>query len=106
MDIQDVRRITYVFRSNCFTWNNATHDLEISRCLYIHQDANLCKNYNWYGISKGIVYSELNNITCQPTTDMGHGTRTVLMDMEQQMVLLVLTVPNTSTFGFLIFYFS
>ena len=56
----------YVVRSHCLTWNNATHEVQISRCLYIHQDSNLCKNYNWYGVLSDTVGLELNDMTCRP----------------------------------------
>ena len=34
--------------------------------LYIHQDTNLCKNYNWYGILSDTVGPKLNNVACKP----------------------------------------
>ena len=55
----------YVARSHCLTWDNATYDVQISRCLYIYQDTNLCKNYNWYAVLSDTVGPELNNITCK-----------------------------------------
>ena len=61
----------YVVRSHCLTWNNATHDVEISRCLYIHQNTNLCDKYNMYSISSDITGFELNNVTCKPYNRQG-----------------------------------
>ena len=55
----------YIVRSHCLTWNNATGDIQISRCLYIHQGAKLC-NFSWYGIHSDTAGTELNNVTCSP----------------------------------------
>ena len=61
----------HVARSYCLTWNNATYDVQISRCLYIHQDTNLCKNYNRYAVSSDTVGPELNNMICEPYNRYG-----------------------------------
>ena len=58
----------YVASSHCLTWNN---EVQISRCLYIHQDTNLCKEYNWYSILSDTVGPELNNMTCKPYNRYG-----------------------------------
>ena len=55
-----------VVRSHCLTWNNATLDVEISHCLYIHQEANLCDTLNWYCILSNVTGPELNSVTCKP----------------------------------------
>ena len=62
---------------HCMTWNNATQDVEVSSCLFIHQDRNLkdpCYNYNelsmrkhsfyTYSIPINISGSELNRFVC------------------------------------------
>ena len=58
----------YVASSHCLTWNN---EVQISRCLYIYQDTNLCKDYNWYSILSDTVGPELNNVTCKPYNRYG-----------------------------------
>ena len=58
----------YVASSHCLTWNN---DVQISRCLYIYQGTNLCKDDNWYGILSDTMDPELNNITCKPYNRYG-----------------------------------
>ena len=65
------KEYVYVVYSRCLTWNNATSDVEISRCLYTHQDTNVCKNYFRYSISTDITGPELNNITCRPYNRYG-----------------------------------
>ena len=51
----------YIFvRSHCLTWNAAHHDVELSRCLYIHQDKTLCDDYNFYGTLSDTVGLEMN----------------------------------------------
>ena len=60
------KKYVYVARSHCLTWNNATYNVQISQCLYIHKDTNLCKNYDWYRILSDTIGPELNNITCKP----------------------------------------
>ena len=60
--------ITYGY---CLTWNDATHNVQISRCLYTHQDRNICDNYYWYNASSNITGLELNNVTCKPYNRYG-----------------------------------
>ena len=69
--IQCEKEYVYVARSHCLTWNAAYHDVEISRCLYIHQDKTSCDNYNFYSISSSTVGLELNNVTCKPYNRQG-----------------------------------
>ena len=57
--------------SHCLTWNNATYNVQISRCLYIHQDRNICDSYYWYNVSSKITGLELNNVTCKPYNRQG-----------------------------------
>ena len=48
------------------TWNNATHDVEVSNCLFTHQDScDHADSYNRYSISTTIAGPELNNFTCK-----------------------------------------
>ena len=61
----------YITRSHCLTWNNDTHDVEMSRCLHIRQHKNMCENYSWYAISSNTVGLELNNLTCKPYNRQG-----------------------------------
>ena len=65
------KEYVYVVRSHCLTWNNTTRDVEISRCLYIHQDENLHDSYNWYSVSSYVTGPELNNLTCKPYNRYG-----------------------------------
>ena len=64
-----------IMRGHCMTWNNATQDVEVSRCLLIYQDRNLkdpC--YNKLSMRKHSIYtysipinvsgSELNRFVC------------------------------------------
>ena len=96
--------LNYVFveYSRCLTWNNITEGLEISRCLLMYHDSNLCDNYEKYGnsISANITGPELNTVTCKPYR---HNVGSASMAMGQQhllMVSLVLTVLSTNTYGF------
>ena len=57
--------------SHCLTWNNATQDVEISRCLYLHQETNLCTDYLLYRLSSNVTGPELNDITCKPYNRQG-----------------------------------
>ena len=61
----------YIDHSCCLTWNNAIRDVEVSRCLYIHKDTNMCNNYFWYRVSNSITGPELNNVTCKPYNRYG-----------------------------------
>ena len=60
-----------ICRSYCLTWNNTTRDLEISRCLQIPHERNMCNNYNRYSISSDIAGPTLNNVTCKPYNRQG-----------------------------------
>ena len=55
----------YVGLGYCLTWNNATYDVEISRCRFTHQDPNLCAKYEMYSISTEITGQELSDVTCK-----------------------------------------
>ena len=60
------KEYVYVVNSHCLTWNNATDDVEISRCLYIDQDLNLCGITDMYRLSIDITGPKLNSVTCKP----------------------------------------
>ena len=64
-EIKCAMSYVYVANGQCLTWNNATQDTEISRCLYSQNDLNLCDNSNMYNISTNITGSTLNNIVCK-----------------------------------------
>ena len=49
----------YVMHTHCMTWNDATHDVEVSRCLVTHKDSNLCDNDHMYSIPSNVTGPEL-----------------------------------------------
>ena len=55
----------YVVHTRCMTWNDATHDVEVSRCLVTHKDSNLCDNDHMYSIPSNVTGPELNDVTCK-----------------------------------------
>ena len=66
-----------ISHSVCLTWNSATQNVELSRCLFIHQDSNLtiCHNYQKYSISTDITGPELNDVTCKTYNRQGSQCR-------------------------------
>ena len=62
-----------ILQGQCMTWNNATQDVEVSSCLFIHQDHNLKDpnelsmrkhSFYTYSIPINISGSELNRFVC------------------------------------------
>ena len=58
----------------CMTWNNVTHNVEVSRCLFTHKD-DLCKNYSSYGVLTNLSGPELNYFTCNSYNRQGSQCR-------------------------------
>lgn len=67
--VKCARNHIYVADGHCFTWNNATQDIEICRCLYRQ---NSCDNSYMYNISTNISGPTLNDIVCKAYNR--HGT--------------------------------
>ena len=59
------KEYVHIIRGHCLTWNNATNDIEISHCLYINQDLNLCGITDMYSVSNDVTGPKLNNVTCE-----------------------------------------
>ena len=55
----------YVVHTCCMTWNDATHDVQVSRCLLTQQDPNLCDNNQMYRVPTNVTGPQLNNVTCK-----------------------------------------
>jgi hypothetical protein len=56
-----------IFHGHCMTWNNATQDIEVGRCLFIYQDKrHMCdyESYKYYRIPTNISGPELNRFMC------------------------------------------
>ena len=62
--VQCARNHVYVADGHCFTWNNATQDIEICRCLYGQNVLYSCNNSYMYNISTNISGPALNDIVC------------------------------------------
>lgn len=62
--VQCARDHIYIADGHCFTWNNATQDVEICRCLYRQNVLNSCDNSYMYSISTNISGPALNGIVC------------------------------------------
>ena len=65
----------YLLYVHCITWNNATSQLEIGRCMLIHQhnSDSLCYNYvnKSYLIPRNLSVFKVNEYTCRPYNRQG-----------------------------------
>ena len=68
--VRCARNQIYVAGGHCFTWNNATQDVEICRCLY--RQIVSCGNSYMYNISTNISGPALNDVVCRSYNR--HGT--------------------------------
>ena len=103
-----------MLHGHCMTWNNATQEVEVSRCLFLYLDKRHMRDNNGYlyDVPTSLSGSELNRFTCGGYNRKGAQFRDCIDGynyMNQlcfQIVSLVLTALNTGTTGFYTLLFS
>ena len=58
------KNYVYIMYGRCMVWDNSSHEVKISRCLFTRQGINQCRNYTSYGIPANLSAPDLNYMTC------------------------------------------